>query len=334
MCAQCGRQRPRCANCSEAASECLERRMGITLDPADKEGHASVEALEQRVEHLRRLTGQTSATAVSPDDARISATASQSRLQDDQTPRSQGSILGEPSDGIRFLPLSAMTEIEDRGSSENKVGFSTLLGAALTVSDATGSGDDESTADDLSAEAQLQPPRLSHTFTISAVRQYLSLCEAYCPFVNGEWLLQNANVQGSTGTPRPSSRDGPECAILCDLAVATGIFLRKGHRSRGGWVSTLLEQSKKRLQQSLSEMDGTAEVQCILALALLANFSPTVGSMWHLTGQVVPSTRILHSHLTAVDVVAPTFFGRGQVAIPIDAMRQTLSLCASSRCSC
>lgn len=70
----------------------------------------------------------------------------------------------------------------------------------------------------------------------------------------------------------------------------------KGHRRREALVPELAEQAKKTFWQASQSFDGDLEVQCILAMAVLANYHSPLGSMWHLVGLAISRCYSLGLH--------------------------------------
>lgn len=281
----------------------------MALDPLRQDEHHSVEAMERRVEYLKRLAERRNSDEGYGDATDGNPTAYTARSHGRQSQHGDEALPSDPAmDDMSYLPLSALTEVRDRGTSENKIGFSTLLEAACASSNGQAMREDVEHTDVFSSELHPDSPRLSRIYAQAAIQQYSTLCDAQCPFLGGDRLTRNIDTFIS-GT---SQSGEPEEKMLFDLAVATGTFLLKGYRQREILATKVIAQAKKSLSRAIGDFDGVAEVQSILAMAVLSNYSNSTGSMWHLVGLAVSRCFSLGLHTI---VTAPC--DQGQVSTQI-----------------
>lgn len=283
---QCDRRRPQCSKCAEADTTCVGRRMGATLDASTSAGHDSVEALERRVQKLQeqvdQLTGSTQAvsvdTGVSPEEG----------IDDAQTNPSES--LDTAMHGIYYLPLSAMAGLSDeRQARPNRIGFSTLVKAALGTWNAGSEIGAEEHAEVLrQSQADLTPEafRLTYQRSEESLRRYADFCQLYCPFISEEDLIKKFDAFWVAQQTSPGSSNADD-EVLVKLALATEVFLSKGHRHREPVAVGIADQAVTRLPQALQADNGYASVMCIAALAVYSDFSTLGGSIWNLVGLAV-----------------------------------------------
>lgn len=289
--------------------------MGAALDPLQSNEHGSIDALERRVEHLRRLAEQ------SPSDAHQSD-AALTFPQMQETPAASGAApraFMPPQatmDGMQYLPQSALTEVRDgSGAVENRMGFSTLLGAAVGASNQR-LEDTVMRLNDLDHELGMNASQPAPAVARAAVQQYAAFCEVFCPVLGGsDAARQFLNyIDGDTASDTLVQEDVD--VLLLNLAIATGIFMLKGYRYREAMAATLAKQAQSKLLQTLSCLNSPKGIRCILALAVFSDYSSLGGSTWALVGLAISRcfSLGLHTDEDSVDEVSQT---RGQLGIGV-----------------
>ena len=143
---QCDRELPECLKCREAGATCIQRRMGVVIDPSQPDASSYIESLQKRVQRLELAAAQAplpspsrnGEVSASPgwDSANGGArTDEQLANQSHSHSHSQGETLETTKQVLDYLPLSAMAELRDRQqTSLQQYSFQTFLNAASSVS--------------------------------------------------------------------------------------------------------------------------------------------------------------------------------------------------------
>ncbi|KAM0716138.1 hypothetical protein Q7P37_008652 [Cladosporium fusiforme] len=280
----------------EAGAACIQRRMGVVLDPSQPEPTSWIERLQENVQRLELEATEAQQESVSPHDV---ATGSSDRISENQNGTQneappQGANLETTMHVMDYLPLSAMAEQRDRQHfSLQQYSFETFLGAAASVS---GSDPKRSHVSNRaiveSMEAfyqEISPSgfRLSRKVADLPVQRYLSTCDVMCPFLERKdflakyTLVMNDLEKEQSG--EVASR-APHDMILVCLAVATGIHLSPNYGYKESLAVNLAQSALRLMSLLLSGSDNASIIRSLIALVIFSTYSILGGSTWHLIG--------------------------------------------------
>lgn len=315
---QCDRELPECLKCKEAGATCIQRRMGVVIDPSQPDASSYIESLQKRVQRLELAAAQAplpspsrnGEVSASPGwDSANGGARNDEQLANQSHSHSQGETLETTKQVLDYLPLSAMAELRDRQqTSLQQYSFQTFLNAASSVSGSDPTRSDMSNvalAGSVEAFYQAVMPvglRLSRSVTDMPIQRYLSVCEVTCPFLERHDFLAkytrvmddlevsdaNTSPEGAshnqrrtTTTPLPQA---PHDILLVYIGIATGILMSPDYRHKEGVSITLAQAAFRLVPRVLSESDNAPIVRSLIALAIYSTYSTLGGSTWHLMG--------------------------------------------------
>lgn len=312
---QCDRELPECLKCKEAGATCIQRRMGVVIDPSQPDASSYIESLQKRVQHLerQRTEGQPSSPPANDLSSRSPEQHIQERgNQEHEKPDSNanGASLETTMHVMDYLPLSAMAELRDRPQiSLQRYSFQTFLTAATSVLGADPARSDVSNRALLnSVEAFYQNVNFTGSQLLRSVadipvQRYLCLCDASLPFLERKEFLA---IYDRCMDDMEKSQDvdfaarAPHELLLVYFAVATGILLSPDYRYKEGIAITFAHSALRLMPRVLNESENASIVRSLIALAIFSTCSTLGGSTWHIIGLALARSMSAGMHTEGV----------------------------------
>ena len=320
---QCDRESPECLKCREAGATCIQRRMGLVLDPAQPDASSYIEGLQKRVQRLELAAAKgpsssPSGAEPSPADV-VQVSTSGESAADERTDATQthGEDLVTTMHVMDYLPLSAMAEPRDRQqtSQHQQYSFETFLNAAISVSGADPAYSitkDSALSESIESFYLALAPagiKLSRSIADEPVQRYLDMCDAACPFLDrkafhaGYTHIMESLEKAQVGV---MSTHAASDLLMVDITIASGILVSPDYRHKESVSTTLAKRAFRLVPRVLSESDDSAIVRCLIALIIYSTLSPYGGSTWHLMGLALARTMSAGMHTSGVsDCRAP-----------------------------
>lgn len=312
---QCDRELPECRKCTEAGAACIQRRMGVVLDPSQPEPTSWIERLQVNVQRLELEAAETQESLVSPlqspNESSNRETEDHQHEDDDQAESlPQSRALETAMHDMDYLPLSAMAELRDRQQiSLHQYSFETFLSAATNVAGsdpACSSVSNNALFGSLEAFYQNILPsglRLSRTVADQPVHRYLATCEIICPFLErNDFLVKYAHVMDNLekGKAEDQASRAPHDMFMVYIVIATGILLSPDFQHKESFVVALVQSALRLLNRILSEAENVCILRSLIALTTYSFYSPLGGSTWHLIGLALARTMSSGMHTSGV----------------------------------
>lgn len=312
---QCDRELPECRKCTEAGAACIQRRMGVVLDPSQPEPTSWIERLQVNVQRLELEAAETQESLVSPlqspNESSNRETEDHQHEDGDQAESlPQSRVLETAMHDMDYLPLSAMAELRDRQQiSLHQYSFETFLSAATNVSGSDPACSNVSNSalfGTLEAFYQDILPsglRLTRTVADQPVQRYLAMCEMICPFLErNDFLAKYANVMDNLekGRSEDLASRAPHDMFLVYVVIATGILLSPNFQHKESFVVALAQSALRLMNRLISEADNACILRSLLALAIFSVYSSLGGSTWHLIGLALARTMSSGMHTSGV----------------------------------
>jgi hypothetical protein len=299
---QCDRELPVCRKCKEAGSTCIQRRLGVQLDPSQPEPVSYIESLRDRVQQLELRISEvqkspSSAVEVRSGPSHLSPTASGPRRGEETAPARQIPSHGATKHVMDYLPLSAMAEPRDRQHMpRGQYSFETFLNTATSASGADVTRSDASSAplrkviEDFHKDAIPSGIRLTRSISDFPVECYLAMCDILCPFLDREAFLGKYAAileEIEKGTLQAVTTDAPHDLFMVYMGVATGVLLAPEYQYKDSFAISLAHEALRLLPRIMRESEDPLVVRSLTALAIFSIYSPLGGSTWHLVGLAI-----------------------------------------------
>lgn len=300
---QCGRELPNCKKCEEVGSVCIQRRMGVVLDPSRPQAFSYVEALKERVHRLQVEANDSARLPLSLEDLSAASpshsTASLERRDGDNTSDNVAkndhpdSLQTAPHD-MGYLPLSAMAESRDREQMLlQKYSFQTFLIAAASMSDANSHHAavlNLTPQDEFGAFYRSSMPssvKLSPEISEKPIQNYLNFCSVSYPFLDRQATLAMSRCvieELDKGNLEKLTSDAPHDLFLVYMAIATGLLISAKFRYMENIALSLAKHAFGLLPELLKGSNNSCIVRSLIAFAIFSMYSTLGGSTWHLVG--------------------------------------------------
>lgn len=287
---KCGRELPECLKCQEAGSVCVQRRMGVLLDPSQPDASSYIEGLQRRVQQLELAAGQASQDTPAGDSVSLQRSDAEQDAQHDQEETVDSTM-----HVMDYLPLSAMAELrEDRQqTSPHQYSFQTFVSAATSVSGADPTTSDKSNVtlrESLEAFHQNVLPegfRVPRIIADMPVEKYLSTCDVICPYIDRDsFFARYAQIMAGfdEGQSDDLASQAPHDVLMVYLAIATGILMSPDYRYKESLATELARRASKLMTSIMGGSDNASIVKSLIALTIHSMYSALSGSTWHLLG--------------------------------------------------
>uniref|UniRef100_A0A0B7K8J1 Zn(2)-C6 fungal-type domain-containing protein n=2 Tax=Bionectria ochroleuca TaxID=29856 RepID=A0A0B7K8J1_BIOOC len=286
---KCDRVKPKCGQCRQASTPCIERRLGNLLDPDNPEAHHSyIESMKRRISNLEsRLNSAASLPLTSSisgqggDGTEIQSLAANAHHDTLQTE-------------IGFLSLTAMAGFTgDPILHTSNISFNKLVQASTSVS---GSDILQSQGQNEAVVGQLgdfhrtllrKGISLSMTEPTNAMHRVLVLLQHSLPLINGPQLSDDYNEvmrSEEQGRLEKTATESPCKVIRVYLAAAIGMLMGRGHRQTESFATLFILTAYQFMPRVFAQANDREAAQCLTLMAVLAMYTPFGGSAWHLLG--------------------------------------------------